>query len=304
MNTPLALDTYVAIIEAGSLSEASRVLGEPRATLSRRLAQLEEHFGVRLVHRSTRRFEPTRTGLELYRRGRRIVDEVRAAEAALVRKDGVPRGPLRVSLPSAAPMFPELITRFCERFPEVQPDVWVTDRHLDLVAEGVDVAIRAGVVDDPSLIRRTLVRHRLVLVGAPAYLARRGAPRTVDDLDHHEFVVGYGGMDRPSRTIRLRGGGELAVTSVAACNEISIQLALVVAGRGLAVLPDVIAERAIEAGRLVVLLPDEVGLDVSASLVYPERGLLEPAVEAFVAHTIAFFEGRSVAEDCRRAAEG
>ena len=78
MNTPLDLDSFVAIVESGSISEAARALGEPRATLSRRLARLEEHFGVRLLHRSTRRLEPTRVGLELYQRGRRIVDEVRA----------------------------------------------------------------------------------------------------------------------------------------------------------------------------------------------------------------------------------
>ncbi|MEQ1502846.1 MAG: LysR family transcriptional regulator [Myxococcota bacterium] len=294
MNTPLALDVYVTIVEAGSISEAARTLGEPRATLSRQLTRLEDHLGVRLVHRSTRTFEVTRAGLELYHRGRRIVDEVRAAEQALRRLDDVPRGPLRLSVPPGpgGEVFGELLATFLDRFPEVRPDVLATDRHVDLVREGFDVALRAGAWVDPSLVRRVITHHRTVLVAAPAYLAAHGAPTGVDGLAAHRWILGYGGGDRVHAVVPLRDGGGLRVEPRVASNELGVTLALVTGGHGLAVLPDLAVAEAVAAGRLVVVLPELVGADVTLAVVYPERRLIEPQVRAFIDHAVAFFADR------------
>jgi len=292
MNTPLELDTFVALVEAGGLSEASRILGEPRATLSRRLSRLEEHFGVKLVHRTTRRFEPTRAGQELYRRGRRIMEDVKAAELALRQGDGQPRGPLRISLPPAGARIAELITSFLEAYPEVEPDILTTARHVDLVAEGIDVALRAGTVEDPTLIRRTLLRQRSGLVASPAYLAARGTPQAVEDLRRHAAIVGYRGGEHAFPAFPLWAGGWVRVHAAVATNDLDLQIQLALAGRGVALLPGMVADPLLAAGRLVAVLPDAIGGEVPASLVYPRRELLEPQVQAFIDHAWAFFQNR------------
>lgn len=294
MNTPLELDAFVALIEAGNITAAARRLGEPRATLSRRLGRLEDHLGVRLVHRSTRRFEPTRAGLELYSRGRRIVDEVRAAEQALRTLDGTPRGPLRISIPPgpASPVFGELLADFLTQYPGVVPDVFTSDRHVDLVREGFDLALRAGRDSDPALIRRVLLHDRLSLIGAPAYLAARGTPSTTADLAGHACIVGYGGGDRVHPVWPLRDGGELRVVPALACNGLEVSAALVLAGKGLAVLPELAVGELLADGRLVRVLPEAVGAEVSFSLVYPERRLLEPQVRAFLDFAVPWFAER------------
>jgi len=227
MNTPLDLDVFVAIYEAGSISDAAKALGEPRATLSRQLTRLEEHLGVRLIHRSTRQFEATRAGLELYTRARRIVDEVKAAEQALRQLDGGIRGPLRISIPTGpgSMMFGELLTSFLELYPEVCPDVFATNRHVDLVAEGFDVAIRSGRFNDPSMVRRVLARHRTVLIASPAYLAKHGVPQDVAALAHHACIVGYGGGDKVHPAFPLLDGGEIRVSPAMACNELGVACA-------------------------------------------------------------------------------
>jgi DNA-binding transcriptional LysR family regulator len=299
MNTPLDLDTFVALVEAGSLSEAARATGEPRATLSRRLAKLEEHFGVRLIHRSTRRFEPTRAGRDLYARGRRIVDEVRAAEQALRSEDGAPRGPLRISLPPSGGVFSDLLATFMQAYPEVQPDVFVTDRHVDLIGEGVDVAIRGGSVEDPSLIQRVLFRHASVLVGSRTYLDRRGRPATLEALSGHVVISGYAGGVRPHRALPLRGGGTIRVEGGIATNDLAVTLGLAVAGRGLAVLPDVVVEPYVAQGTLEIALANVVGAALTTSIVYAERALIEPQVRAFIDHTLAFLDAHFLTGACR-----
>ncbi|MEQ1571850.1 MAG: LysR family transcriptional regulator [Myxococcota bacterium] len=289
MNTPLDLDQYVAIVEAGSISEAARLTGEPRATLSRRLTRLEEQLGVRLAHRSTRHLEPTRAGLELYHRARHIVDEVHAAEQALRRLDDVPRGPLRVSVPNG-PMLAPLFAAFLGEHPGVLPDIVATDRHVDLVREGFDVAIRAGRATDPSLVRRVIAHARVVAVGSPAYLAARGVPRTLADLGEHACIVGYGGGERMVPVWPLLDGGEVRVPGRIGCNELGIAIALAVAGHGLTVAPDALVAGPLAAGQLQLVLPELVGSTSTLALVYPERRLLEPAVRAFVDFTAGWFE--------------
>jgi DNA-binding transcriptional LysR family regulator len=292
VNTPLDLDAYVAIVEAGSISEAARVLGEPRATLSRRLGRLEEHLGVRLVHRSSRHLELTRAGQELYQRGRHIVDQVQAAENALRRLDDVPRGPLRISVPPdrGAAMLGRLLSEFLDRYPEVRPDVLATDRHVDLVREGFDVAIRAGRDSDPSLIRRVLAHHRLWLVASPAYLARHGTPERVEDLDRHVCVVNYAGTDRARPVWPRLEGGEVRVPAGIATNDLSIGLAMALGGHGLVMLPDVAVAPFAARGELVAVLADVLGARGTMALVYPEKRLLEPQVRAFIDFALAWFD--------------
>ena len=275
---------FVAIVERGSISAAARALGVPRATLSRQLASLEDELGVLLAHRSTRRLALTPAGEELYRRARLIVAQAEEARGVVARLDGVPRGLLRVSVPPgpAAQVLAGVLVTYLSRYPEVRVEVTATTRHVDLVAEGIDVALRAGRLDDPSLVARQLRRSDLIAVASPADLAARGTPVSPADLAGHDCLVGYDRGATPARAWPLRGGGTLPISGRLATNDLDLTLAAAEAGLGVALVPDLVAAAALAAGRLVVVLPDHIGISSVMALVYPSREHLDPKVRAFV----------------------
>lgn len=302
MHAPLGLDTYVAIVEAGSISEAARRLDEPRATLSRKLARLEEHLGVRLLHRSTRRMALTRAGDELYCRARRIVEETQAAERALRRLDDVPRGLLRVSIPAGpdSQTYGEMFAGFLLANPEVRVEILATNAHVDLVAQDIDVAIRAGRITDPNLIARTLMHSDFLAVASAEYLRAHGTPASPADLASHRCMTGFAGGDRPASSWPLRSGGSVRVTPWSSCNDPAILLGLVRRGLGIAMMPVSFVVDAIRAGELVAVLPHEVGSRLDVAAVYPEREFLDLKVRAFVDYLVAVFDAISIpgADEC------
>lgn len=303
MNTPLDLDQFVAIIDAGSISAAARDLGEARATMSRRLTRLEESLGIRLVHRKPGRnarssLTPTRAGLELYNRAVRIVAQVRAAESALRRLDDVPRGPLRVTVPSGPTghVFGRLFSDFLCKYPEVEPEILAVNRHVDLVGEGFDVALRAGIRasggpdTDRSMIRRVVLHNHVLALASPDYLNRAGRPEAPSDLANHRCIAGFAGGERRAVQWPLHAGGAIRITPVAATNDPMVACELALAGRGIALLPSTFAQDHLDSGALEQILPRVVGASSVVGIVYPERRLIEPAVKAFVDHAMAWFK--------------
>ena len=274
------LHEFAEVVAAGSISGAARALGLPRATLSRRLSALEAELSIRLLHRGTRRLVLTPAGEELHRRARRIVADADEAWATVRRLDDIPRGLLRVSVSGVRQ--PNLFTDFLRDYPEVQLEVRATTRHVDLVAEGVDVAVRFGEVKDPNLIVRRLFTDRSVVVGSPAYLERRGRPRRAADLAHHDCIVGFAGEWAPTRTWPLRAGGTVRVAGRLAGNDIGMMRAAARDDLGLALLPSGPIVSDLKAGRLVAVLEDIVGADIPANIVYADREYIEPKVRAFV----------------------
>jgi DNA-binding transcriptional LysR family regulator len=299
------LPEFVAVIEAGSITGASRALGLPRETLGRRLSQLEERLGVRLLHRTTRRLAPSQAGEELYTRARRILAEGNAAVEAVRSLDGVPRGRLRVTVPpsDAQQQMSEMLRGFMAAHPHVELEVLATPRYVDLVAEGFDVAVRAGPPRDPTLVSRTLVHTHLVAVAAPSYLAERGTPRTVAELASHECIRGYDALtSTPLRSWPLHEGGSVEVHGRLATNALPTIIDLAVAGLGIALLPELAVRAALLDGRLVHVLP-ELGSRAQVAVVYPERELLDPKVRAFVDHVVAFFDERAASFEERNPCE-
>mgnify|MGYP002631710664 CR=1 FL=1 len=283
MDAASGFEEFVAVARAGSVSAAARTLGVPRASLSRRLSGLEERLGVLLLHRSTRRLVLTDAGQELFRRATRIVDQTRDALDAVQRLDGVPRGLLKVSIPpDGGERFAELIATYIGRYPEVEVEVLATARHVDLVAEGVDVAVRAGRVIDNSLVGRRLPGTQLVAVASPEYLARRGAPQSVADLADHDCILGFLRGERPARTWPLTDGGQVEVRGRISTNGLLLAIHLCKLGQGIAILPASIIWQELVEGRLVRVLPDHIGTQGSIMVVYPEREFLDPKVRAFV----------------------
>lgn len=275
---------FVAIVDAGSLSAAARELSLPRPTLSRRLARLEQRLGVRLLHRSTRRMRLTAAGDELYRRARPILAATKEALAAVQRLDDVPRGLLRVAAPpgSGGGIIGAMVLDYVARYPEVRVALESSSRHVDLVAEGFDVAIRGGVVRDTSLIGRQILRSRVVAVASPAYLATFGRPMHPAELSEHRCVLGYEAGERPTSEWPLQDGGTTTVTGQLSTNDMELALQAALSGASIALIPEVFLDEQIKSGRLEVVLPEVVGALSSVTVVYPDRAYLPPKVRAFV----------------------
>ena len=285
-------EELVAIVEAGSLTAAARELGLPRPTLSRRLARLEEELGVRLLHRNARRLTLTSQGQALYARARPIVGAAREAEEAVRRLDGVPRGLLRVSLPMGMPpITAQWMCDYLERYPEVRLETVASAEHVDLVAEGFDVALRVGPVEEPAWVARTLMTTRLIAVASPAYLSRRGTPTTARELEGHDCLIGFRAGRVPDRVWPLLDGGSVSVSGVWASNDAAVRFHGALRDRGIALVPDRLASPSVEAGALVHVLPAIVGRDERISAVYPDRQFLDPKVRAFVDLLVAYFSG-------------
>lgn len=186
-----AMSTFVAVVEAGSFVRAMSVLGISKAAVSRHVAELEQHLETRLLQRTTRRLSLTAEGQRYFERCKEVLAAVHEAESEIRSRSGEAYGRLRICVPYSfgvlhlAPLW----GAFLAQNPQVQLDVVLSDRMVDLVEEGYDMAVRIGVLSDSALISRKLASTRLLLCASPAYLERHGCPTTLKDIARHEVVI-------------------------------------------------------------------------------------------------------------------
>jgi DNA-binding transcriptional LysR family regulator len=276
---------FVKVVEEGSFIGASRALGVPRSTVSRKVASLEERLGVRLLHRTTRSVNPTDEGRAYFERCAPLIREATDAGRAVSERQDVPRGRLRVTAPSlfGTRFLGPLVNTYLDRFPEVQVELLLTDRVVNLVEEGFDLAIRAGELRSSDLIARRLAAARAELVASPAYLAARGVPETVDDLAAHRCIAtGTGpgphtwGLSVGGEVMEVPVEGPLVVNALELCHRAALD------GVGIARVPAFLVQRDLACGNLVRVLP-EVELDAGGLYaVYPSRRHLAATVRTFV----------------------
>ena len=285
MDTLTAMSVFAAVVENNSLAGAARVKNLSPSVVSKQLAALEDRLGVRLLNRTTRRISLTEVGSAYYERCKRILADVDEAEIAVSQSHAAPRGRLRLTAPTTfahrhvAPHLPEFITRF----PEVEVQLLVNDRIVDLVDEGIDLAIRIAGLKDSSLIARKLANNYRSIVAAPEYLAKYGRPNAPADLNQHALLTYPPGnpindwhfvVDGAETVIRAQG-------TIMTSNGDSI-LKAVQAGGGLAMLPSFMTGEHIKNGRLIEVLGEYVREDVPIFAVYPSSRHLSPKVRAFV----------------------
>ena len=255
---------FVEVVDSGGVNRAALRLGLSKSIISRRIAALERDLGVQLLARSTRGAVPTEAGEEFRRRCEAILADVAAAREAMIGKTGKVTGRLRVTAPQVlghAVVAPILAELACAH-PGLQIDAVFTDRVVDMMSEGFDLAIRIGTPRGASLIRRKIAPSRAVLVASPAYLEREGLPRTPADLTAHNCIDYAGAGDWRFRTgrrwILVRPGGRLRTDS----GETIVQWAR--AGLGLGNVPDYLVQSDLESGDLVQVLSDfpqpEIGI--------------------------------------------
>ncbi|POR56698.1 LysR family transcriptional regulator [Bosea psychrotolerans] len=277
------LAIFVAIIDAGSLAGAARRLRRSRPAITRALAGLEERIGARLIARTTRQLTPTEAGLELAVAARRMLADY---EESLGGVAAAPvRGLLRVTAPLAFGRrhVTPLVAEFLDLHPELQVELVLADRNLDLIEEDLHVALRIGTLPNSRLVVRKVGEVRCVLVAAPAYLQRRPAPKRLADIAGHDVIanVGAGG----DLIWRFGGGGQssrIAITPRLIINEVEAVLIAARAGRGLARLLSYQAADDLAAGVLVRLLPEFEPSPSPVQLVVPSGQRLAPKVRAFI----------------------
>ena len=277
------LDIFVAVAETASFSGAGRHLAVPKATVSRAIARLEADLSQQLFYRTTRRVTLTRAGRTLYKRAAPQVAALREAVTGLVEKKEQPSGILRITAPNdlGTSFLAHLAARFSARYPAVQLDLELTSRHVDLVAEGFDIALRAaGRLADSSLIARKVSAIEVQLFAAPRYLAQRGTPHTAGQLEGHDMVQ-FRGFRGP---LRLRGSGrgvvgKLAVRMVA--DDLSFVREALRAGAGIGLLPSFLVRADLAAGHLVRVLPRHAAPHATLYLVHPAARHVPSKVVAF-----------------------
>ncbi len=281
MDQLAAMRVFLRVAETGSFTRAAEALDLSRAMVSTQVAALERHYGVKLFNRTTRRVALTNEGSHFLEHCRRVFAELRAAADELSGARERPRGHLRVDLPGAFArgLLVEALPDFLARYPELEVDVQVNDRYVDLVAAQVDVAVRGGTITDPNLVVRHAVGSRWITCAAPAYLERQGWPQTPDDLARHALIgarIPPAPGGRPSLDLRFR------ITS----DSPEMNLHAGINGSGIIQTLDLLAARALEEGRLVPLLPGTSVRGPPLSVVYPPAGQRLAKVRAFADFTI------------------
>lgn len=238
----------------------------------------------------------------LYERAARLVASAREANEAVQRLDNTPRGLVRVSVPPGLgrqASFTSMLLRFLKRFPEVQLEVVEDARFVDLVGEGIDIALRGGSQRDSLLIQRRLITTNMVAAASPAYLDQYGRPTTPEQMAQHNCLIGMAGGNRPFTAWPLRDGGTFKVNGRLATNDLQARIRASIEGFGIVLMPEGLRDDRFP-DELEILLPETVGQVVHLSLVYVERALMPPKLRAFIDHCVAWFGSHDVVGTTRQ----
>ena len=275
---------FARVVQTGSFSAAARLLEMPKSTVSRKVSELEDRVGARLIHRTTRKLGLTDAGRIYYEHSARIVAEVEEADQAVGRMQATPRGLLRVTAPLSFSMLGPVVSEYLTRHAEVRVELMCTDRTVDLVEEGYDVAIRAGALGDSSLVARSLGALKRVIVAAPGYCKKAGTPKVPADLGRHQ-CISFGSGAAPNAWILFNGDerAEVHVTPRLTVNDFELMLDAARAGVGVAAMPWFIAEADVTAGRLKRVLPEWASAAAPVHALYPTARHLSPKVATFIA---------------------
>jgi len=271
----------------GSFAQAARETGSAPSTLAKAVARLEARLGVRLFHRTTRQVSLTPDGERLFERCQRLVAEVEALQAEASGVRAGPVGTLRIDMPivlGRRRVLP-LLARLVERHPGLALDVRLNDGYVDLVKEGIDVAIRIGALKDSTLVSRRFAWQGMVLVASPDYLARRGTPRRLEQLAAHDalvFRMPSTGKDRPWQFRRNGTPVEWRPDTRVRINDGEGLVQAVLLGMGLAQLPDYFVADELAAGTLVEVLPGMRPPPLPVSAVYPAARLVPQRVRVLL----------------------
>ncbi|CAM5775753.1 LysR family transcriptional regulator [Labrys miyagiensis] len=280
------LRIFIRVVESGSFTRAADTLGLPRSSVSLAIRDLEARMGTRLLHRTTRKVSATQEGLALLARSQRLVSDFEETENLFRQTKASPAGKLRVDMPGrigrliVAPALPE----FLARYPQIDIDMGVTDRAVDLVENSIDCVLRVGPLGDSGLIARFIGNLALINVASPAYLASHGTPQGLDELDSH-LAVAYAspstGRVEPWEWIERGETMSRAMRSRVVVNSAEAYIACCLAGLGLIQIPAYDVRAHLGAGELVEVMPGHRAAPMPMTLLFPHRQPLPRRLEVF-----------------------
>lgn len=284
---------FVAVVDAESFTQAAASMQLSKALVSKYVGALESSLGVRLLNRTTRRMSVTDSGKAYYGRCISVLQDIDEIEAALRSEHSQPEGVLRINAPvsfSELTLMP-MLSDFTQRYPDVTVKLELADRFVDIIEEGVDLAIRIGALPDSSLVVRKLTEMRMFLCASPAYLANAGVPLTLDSLQAHccIFDSNYQHKDkwilgRGEQQVSIPIRSQINVNSGRAVNELLLN------DKGIGLLPSFVVEKDIEAGRLVRLMQDYEPEPTGVYALYPHRKHLSAKVRLFIDDLVNAFQ--------------
>jgi DNA-binding transcriptional LysR family regulator len=290
-----AIRVFARVVEAGTFTKAAESLDLPKATVTKLVQQLEARLKVKLLNRTTRRVTVTADGAAYYERTTRVLNDLDDIEASMTNAQAKPSGHLRVDVGTSVAhelVIPSLFDFYC-RYPDIQLDLGVTDRSVDLLVDNVDCVIRGGELLDQSLVARRVANVPLVAVASPAYLQAHGTPTHPEQLEADHAVVNRfstrtgrhypNGFEKEGQLLEISGRYKLAL------NESNAITTAALAGLGIAQLPSFTAEPLIQRGELVQVLREWAGPTIPLHVVYPPNRHLSAKVRAFVEWTAELF---------------
>ena len=281
-----AIRIFTKVVEAGSFVGGAKLADVPKSTVARRIDELEENLGVRLLHRSTRKSQLTDAGQTFYERCRQILDDVQDAVASISQHQHEPMGKLRLT--TSVLMTESFLGAWCveylRRYPKVELDLYATARKADLIADGFDLAIRVGQLESSTHIVRKLATAPQYVCASPDYLARHGEPTSTDALREHECVLYC--PDRVKRPWQLENKTgyqvSLRVDGRYTVNSLPATLHACIAGFGLAELPALLCCDALRSGQLLRVLPEWSDQTRTVHALYPSRHHLSATLRTFL----------------------
>jgi len=275
---------FVKVVQAGSFSQAAKLLNMPNSTVSAKVAALEKRLGVTLLQRTTRRLHLTEPGAGYFRRCLQALEGLQAAESELESERSETKGVLRLTAPVelGRSALPPVLDVLMKRHPAIKIDLIITNRLVDLVVENIDVAVRAGPLKDSGLIARRFVLGQFGLWASPSYLKNNSVPRNPDELKEHDCLRFAPFTGRKFQLTNGRERAQIALAGRITADDFEALRALAVLGWGIALLPSFLCAEEAKERKLVSVLPNWRGDSVSISVVYPAQRFVAPKIRAFI----------------------
>lgn len=275
---------FIKVVQTGSFTRAARELEMPNSTVSFKVSALEKRLGVALIQRTTRRLHITPIGQSFFKRCLEGLDEIREAETEILSGQEEPSGPLKITaaVELGVALLPKIIAAYAKKYPRVSVDVTLSDRRVDLVSEGFDLALRAGELQDSSLIAKKLGSVYFAPFASPKYLKNYGSPRTALDLKDHKLIDfsqitdGSWSLVREGKTVKVSS------TQKVATNDLRLASLLAIEGSGVALLPTFFCYSAVQSGQLVRVLPQWLSAKSPVQFVYPSHRFVMPKLSSFI----------------------
>lgn len=281
------LRLFLRVVETNSFTAAADILGIQKSTISRRIGQLEDDMGVRLLQRTTRKLKLTDEGQELFERCQPLVDELEQLPDFLSARHAEPQGRLRITMPPELAQFltNELITEFMHAYPRIQLELELSTRVVNLVEEGIDLALRVGPLNDSTLIARKVASVGSGLYATPAYLETHGTPENPDDLTQHQ-CLGRLSANLQWSFENWQDGAPVTIPARMKANSLAFIKEMALQGLGIARIPRLFCNKEVEQGALVPVLQEYQLPDTELHIIYPSRRHLNPKVRLFIEHLL------------------